>query len=129
MKQSILVSFFIFLSLAIVAQNQIEVCQSKATHIIGKEKISYLLVGDHSKIIAEVVPEHLNIVRVKAVEEFKGESSLTMISANKVYSLFVKYADTNNISFRLEDFQGVKSGDTRTGTLPESFSGCRRRKE
>ena len=119
MKYTIVLSVFIFLSMAILAQNQIEVCQSKATHIIGKEKISYLQVGDHSKIIAEVVPEHPNMVRVKAVEEFKGESSLTLVSANKVYSLFVKYDDTNTISFNLEDFHWVKSGETRSGILPE----------
>ena len=119
MKQAIVLSVFIFLSIAILAQNQIEVCLSKATHIIGKEKITYLQVGNHSKIIAEIVPEHPNMVRVKAVEKFEVESSLTMVSANKVYSLFVKYADTNKISYALEDFRGVQSGNVFSGDLPE----------
>lgn len=72
MKQVSLLFLFISLSLMVFAQNQLEVCESKATHIISGEKISYLQVGDHSKIIAEIVPEHPNMVRVKAVEAFKG---------------------------------------------------------
>lgn len=120
MKNTILIItvFFLFSSAAI-AQNQIEVCESKASHIISKEKVSYLQVGDHEKIIAEIVPEHPHLVRAKAVEAFKGESSLTILCANKVYSLFVKYADTNTISYQLEDFHFVKTGTNKGGVLPE----------
>jgi conjugative transposon TraN protein len=120
MKQIILLIATIFLfSIAAFAQNQITVCESKASHIISPEKVSYLQVGDHRKIIAEVVPEHPNLVRIKAVETFGGESSLTIVCANKIYSLFVKYADTNQISYRLEDFYFVKTGETGSNVLPE----------
>ncbi|WP_346861173.1 conjugative transposon protein TraN [uncultured Draconibacterium sp.] len=120
MKYSILLITSIFLfSIASKAQNQISVCETKASHIISPEKVSYLQVGDHSKIVAEVVPEHPNLVRIKAVEEFDSESSLTIVSANKVYSLFVKYADTNQISYQLEDFHSVKTGETGSNILPE----------
>lgn len=117
-KIIILIAIFFF-SLAGFAQNLIEVCQSKTSHIISKEKVTYLQVGDHNKIIAEIAPEHPNIVRIKAVEEFEGESSLTILSANKVYSLFVKYNDTNKISHRLEDFHSVETTGTASGKIPE----------
>lgn len=108
-----------FISTAGKTQNLIEVCENKTTHIISNEKITYLQVGDHSKIIAEVVPEHPDLVRIKAVENFEGESSLAIVSAGKVYSLFVKYADTNQLSRRLEDFHSIKISGTGNGKVPE----------
>lgn len=120
MRNTILSIFAVFLfSAAVLAQNKITVCESKTSHIISPEKVSYLQVGDHTKIIAEVVPEHPNLVRIKAVESFDGESSLTVVCANKVYSLFVKYDDTDQISYRLEDFHAVKTGETGSGIMPE----------
>lgn len=118
MKHIIL--FVLILSSAIaLSQNQIKVCKNKAGHIISDETITYLQVGDHNKIIAEVVPEHSNMVRVKAVEEFEGESSLTMVSANQVYSFFVQYDDSDKISWQLEDFHSIKTTGTGIGTIPE----------
>lgn len=101
------------------SQNVIEVCENKANHIISEEKVTYLQVGDHSKIVAEIAPEHPNLIRIKAVDEFDGESSLTIVSANKVYSLFVKYNDTDKISHSLEDFHSVKTTGTASGVIPE----------
>lgn len=109
----------ILFSTAVKSQNLIEVCEYKASHIISNEKVTYLQVGDHSKIMAEITPEHPNLIRIKAVEEFDGESSLTVVSANKVYSLFIKYDDTNKISYRLEDFHSVKTVGTASGKIPE----------
>lgn len=120
MTNKIIILFAIFFfSMASFAQNQIEVCENKATHIISEEKVTYLQVGDHNKIIAEIAPEHPNLVRIKAVDEFDGESSLTIVSANKVYSLFIKYNDTDKISHSLEDFHSVKTTGTASGKIPE----------
>ncbi len=119
MKSSIIIIISIFIHVAIFAQNQISVCETKATHIICPEKVSYLQAGDNSLIIAEVVPEHPNLVRIKAVEPFEGESSLTIVSSDKVYSLFVKYADTNEISYDLESFHAEKAGNSGSDILPE----------
>jgi conjugative transposon TraN protein len=120
MKQIfITLSIFILFTTVVKSQNQIEVCVNKAIHIISDEKISYLQVGDHSKIIAEIVPEHSSLVRVKAVEKFEGESSLTIVSTNKIYSLFVKYADSNRISYRLENFCSLKTTNAGSGKIPE----------
>jgi conjugative transposon TraN protein len=102
------------------SQNQISVCETKATHLICPEKVSYLQVGDNNCIIAEIVPEHPNMVRVKALGVFDGESSLTLVSAGKVYSLFVNYADANDISYRLETFTSEKAGHV-TGSILQDY--------
>jgi conjugative transposon TraN protein len=119
MKIIIISILFFLFSIATIAQNQITVCETKASHIICPEKVSYIQVGDQSKIIAEVVPEHTNMVRIKALEPFEGESSLTIVSSNKVYSLFVEYGNTMQISYQLESFHSVKTGDTGSAILPE----------
>ena len=121
MKQSILIITFFLFSLAISAQNQIEICKNKTTHLIAKEKVTYVQAGDPDKLIAEVVPEQPNMVRVKALDDFCEESSLTVISSNRSYSLFVKYSDTNKISYLLEDFHYEKAGDLNIGPVPEYY--------
>jgi conjugative transposon TraN protein len=119
MKATILIITIFLFSTAVFAQNQIKVCETKATHLICPEKVTYLMAGDPSRIIAEIVPEHPNMVRVKAVEPFEGESSLTVVSANKVYSLFVAYENTNEISYQLESFHSEKTSDIKGTLLPE----------
>jgi hypothetical protein len=120
MKQIIyILSVLFFFSTAVEGQNDIEVCENKTSHIISSEKVTYLQVGDNSKIIAEIVPEHPNMVRVKAIEHFEDESSLTLVSENKVYSLFVKYTDTNKLSWQLKNFHSLKNGNGANGKVPE----------
>ena len=121
MKQYILSLIFIALTTMASAQNQIEICKNKATHLIAKEKITYVQVGDPNKLIAEVVPEQPNMIRVKALDEFSEESSLTVVSANRSYSLFVKYSDANRISYILENFHWEKAGDIHIGPVPEYY--------
>jgi len=110
---------FLFIQLSIFAQNSISVSSTKATHIICPEKVSYLQVGDHAKIASEVVPEHPNLVRMKAVEPYKGASSLTLVSAGKLYSFLVEYNETAPIEYRLEQFTGEETGLPAGGPVPE----------
>jgi conjugative transposon TraN protein len=110
---------FLFIQLSIFAQNHISVSATRATHIICPEKVSYLLAGDHAKITSEVVPEHPNLVRVKAVEQFEGTSSLALVSAGKLYSFLVEYAETGPIEYRLEQFSGKEAGLPAGGPVPE----------
>lgn len=118
MKTTILIGLFFLFSTAVFAQNQVDVCETKTTHLIGPEKVSYLQTGDPSRLIAEIVPEHPNIVRVKATEAFSGESSLTLVCANKVYSLIVNYGNKAALAYRLETFASEKMGATANGILP-----------
>ena len=78
-------------------------------------------MGDPDKLIAEVVPEQPNMIRVKALDKFNEESSLTVVSANRSYSLFVKYSDADKISYILEDFHWESAGDIHIGLVPEYY--------
>jgi conjugative transposon TraN protein len=110
---------FLFIQLSIFAQNSISVSATKATHVICTEKVSYLQVGDHTKVASEVVPEHPNLVRIKAVEPFEETSSLALVSAGKLYSFLVEYAETGPIEYRLKQFSGEKTGLPAGGPVPE----------
>jgi conjugative transposon TraN protein len=109
----------LFIQLSLLAQNRIGVSATRATHIICPEKVSYLQAGDHTKIASEVVPEHPNLVRVKAVEPFEGTSSLTLVSAGKLYSFLVEYTENAPIQYRLEQFTGEETGLPAGGPIPE----------
>ncbi|QGY47714.1 DUF4138 domain-containing protein [Maribellus comscasis] len=113
------ITMLISFQLSLVAQNCILVNEAKATHIICSERVSYLQVGDHFKIISEVVPEHPNLIRVKAAEPFEGESSLTLVSAGKIYSLLVSYGEAGPIEYNLKSFSGEKAGTLTEGPVPE----------
>ncbi|MCG6190856.1 DUF4138 domain-containing protein [Maribellus maritimus] len=117
----ILVSLFIlcFMRLGLYGQNRIEVCTGKASHIVCPEKVTYLLSGDPASVICEIVPEHLNLVRVKAAGNFEGESSLTLVSGGKVYSLFVSCGSPSEIIYHLGTFSGERTGTGGGGPLPE----------
>ena len=101
------------------AQNHIEICKNKATHIVCPEKVTYLLSGEPVTVITEVVPEHPNMVRVKATETFEGESSLTVVCAGKVYSLIVTCGNPSEITYHLDNFSGERIENTSSGPLPE----------
>jgi conjugative transposon TraN protein len=117
--KTIISIIFLFAQLTLFAQNSISISATRATHIICPEKVSYLQVGDHAKIASEVVPEHSNLVRVKAVEPFEGASSLTLVSAGKLYSFLVEYAETGPIEYRLEQFSGEETGLPAGGPVSE----------
>jgi conjugative transposon TraN protein len=110
---------FLLVQFSLFAQNQISVSATTATHIICPEKVTYLQVGDHEKIASEVVPEHSNLVRIKAVESYEGTSSLTLVSAGKLYSFLVDFAETGPIEYRLEQFSGEETGLPAGGPVPE----------
>lgn len=118
--KTILVIAILFTTFTIKAQNCINVCKTKTAHLICPERVTYLQAGDNDRIIAEVVPGHQNIIRLKAQNEFEGSSSLTAISGGKVYSIIVEYADTEEIAWRLETFAAEKALQT-AGATPEDY--------
>jgi conjugative transposon TraN protein len=117
--KTIFVIAILFTTLTLKAQNCINVCKTKTAHLICPERVTYLQAGDNDRIIAEVVPEHQNIIRIKALSEFEGSSSLTAISGGKVYSIIVEYADTDEIAWRLENFAAEKAGQAAGTTLED----------
>lgn len=110
---------FLFIQFTLFAQNQISVTATTATHIICPEKVTYLQVGDHEKIASEVVPEHPNLVRIKAVEPYEEMSSLTLVSAGRLYSFLVEYSENTPLEYRLEQFAGEETGLPAGGPVPE----------
>lgn len=119
MKSIILTIAVAFIYVTMFAQNRISVCETKATHLVCPEKVTYVLAGDPSLIIAEIVPEHPDMVRVKALGPFQNETSLTLVSANRVYSLLVDYQNTSEIFYQMETFYAKKTGTTKGATTPE----------
>ncbi|SHE35797.1 Bacteroides conjugative transposon TraN protein [Mariniphaga anaerophila] len=115
----LILAFLTSFQLSLAAQNSICVHETKTTHIICPERVSYLRAGDSSRIIAEVVPEHPNLVRVKATEPFEGKSSLAVVSAGAIYSLVVSYGKACPIEYCLESFSGKKAGTLSAGPVPE----------
>ena len=118
--KTIFIIAILFSTLTMRAQNCINVCKTKTTHLICPERVTYLQSGDNDRIIAEVVPEHQNIIRLKAQNEFEGSSSLTAISGGKVYSIIVEYADTEEIAWRLGNFTAEEAGQA-AGSTPEDY--------
>lgn len=119
MKSIILTIAVAFIYVTMFAQNRISVCETKATHLVSPEKVTYVLAGDPSLIIAEIVPEHPDMVRVKAMGPFEEETSLTLVSANRVYSLLVDYQNTSEIFYQMKTFYAETTGTTKGTTLPE----------
>lgn len=119
MKKSIFIIVILLFQLSLMGQNFIHVSKVKTTHLICPETVTYLQVGDHNRILAEIVPEHPSLVRIKAVKSFKGETSVTLACTGKVYSLLVGYRDSDTVEYRLEEFRGLTSGIPASGDLPE----------
>lgn len=116
MKNTIILLFSLLFYSSLFADNHLLVCENKVIHLISKEKISYLQLGNHSLVLAEIVPQHPNLVRIKALKEFEGESSISLVSDGKLYSFCLSYGESNEISYQLESFS-FKKADLYLGNL------------
>jgi conjugative transposon TraN protein len=119
MKTFVIIIPILIACISVFAQNNLPVCESKATHLVCPDKVSYLQVGDPSLILAEVVPELPNLVRVKATGSFEKRSSLTIVCAGRIYSLILEYGDTNEITYNLQSFKSEKAGSYSGGMMPD----------
>ena len=122
MKTLHFISIFIFICFVPFegkAQNKLDICQNKVTHLVCTDKVSYLQVGDQENVIAEVVPDLSNLIRVKALKEFEGESSLTVVCSGRVYSLLLNYEDSRKITYQLEEFASEKAGSKSSTLMPD----------
>ena len=119
MKNTIIVILCLLFHLSLMAQNRMTVNENKAIHLISTEKISYLQVGNPALILAEIVPEHPNLVRLKAAGEFEGESSVTIVASGKLYAIPLVYGEVKEITFSLESFSSVKANLFSGDLMPE----------
>jgi conjugative transposon TraN protein len=101
--------------------------ENKVIHLISKEKITYLQVGNPDLVLAEIVSEHPNLVRVKATGEFEQESSLSLVSDGRMYSIRLNYGKIQKNSFHLKDLKGVSANLYVGGLLrEEDLKSCTR---
>lgn len=116
MKHILISLFCLFASISLAGQNKITINENKVVHLISKEKITYLQAGNPNFVLAEIVPEHPNLVRIKASEAYEGESSISLVSDGKLYSFCLSYGESNEISYQLESFS-FKKADLYLGNL------------
>ncbi|TDO05383.1 DUF4138 domain-containing protein [Sunxiuqinia elliptica] len=119
MKNFLIIIAILIFQLSVFAQNYLPISDSKATHLVCPDKVSYLQVGDPLLILAEVVPELPNLVRIKASGSFDKESSLTVVCAGRIYSLILDFKDSEEITYHLESFHSEKAGDPSSGLMPD----------
>jgi len=101
------------------AQNKLFINENKVIHLISEEKITYLQIGNPDLVLAEIVAQHSNLVRVKATGEFKEESSLSIVSGGEMYSIRLNYGKIQKNSFHLKDLKGVPANLYVGGLLRE----------
>jgi conjugative transposon TraN protein len=100
--------------------NSLKVSDTKTSHLVCPDKVSYVQAGDYSLVQAEVVPELSNIVRVKATQPFDKQTSLTVVCANKIYSFELQYGNDAPITYPIETFQS-QSAMTFSGKLMPDY--------
>lgn len=119
MKNVLMIIPILIFQLSVFAQNYLAVSDSKTTHLVCLDKVSYLQVGDPTLILAEVVPELPNLIRIKATGSFDKESSLTVVCADRIYSLILSFEDSKEITYDLESFHSEKAGGPSSGLMPD----------
>jgi conjugative transposon TraN protein len=119
MKYFLIIHFVLTVSLNLTGQNKMSINENKVIHLISKEKITYLQVGNPDLILAEIIAQHSNLVRVKATGEFEKESSLSIVSDGKMYSIRLNYGKVQKNSFHLKDLKGVPADLYVGGLLRE----------
>jgi len=89
--------------------NNLKVSDTKTSHLVCPDKVSYVQAGDYSLVQAEVVPELSNLVRVKAAQPFNKPTSLTVVCADHIYSFELTYGNDAPITYPIERFQSQQA--------------------
>jgi conjugative transposon TraN protein len=110
------ITFFLLFPLILFAENQIKVCENKVIHLISEDKITYLQLGNQDVLLAEVVPEHPNLARIKALGKFEGESSITLAAGGQLYTLILTYGKDPENAYLLQEFES-READLYLGQL------------
>lgn len=89
--------------------NILKVSDSKTSHLVCPDKVVYVQAGDYSLVLAEIIPELSNLIRIKALQAFEKQTSLTVVCANRIYSFVVEYGEDAPITYPLESFESQKA--------------------
>ena len=102
-----------------VITNNLKVSDTKTSHLVCPDKVSYVQAGDYSLVQAEVVPELSNLVRVKAVQPFDKPTSLTVVCADHIYSFELTYGNDAPITYPIESFQSQQAMSFSGKLMPD----------
>ena len=109
MKTFLFIITFAFFNICTFAQNVLTISDTKTSHLVCPDKVNYVQAGDYSLILAEVVPELSNLIRVKAAQPFDKPTSLTVVCADHIYSFELKYGNDAPITYPIETFDSQKA--------------------
>ena len=124
MKRIILISLFSIFTLTSSAQNILQLSDKKSVHVVCPDKVLYVSCGDDSEIQAEILPELSNIVRVKALQPFEGQTSLTVVCAGHIYSVAAQFGICDVLTYQLESLPSEKAFPFSGKLMPdESLKG------
>ena len=109
MKSLLIIFLFSIFTLTSSAQNILQLSDKKSVHVVCPDKVLYVSCGDDSQIQAEILPELSNIVRVKALHPFDGQTSLTVVCAGRIYSVAAQFGDCEVLTYQLESLPSEKA--------------------
>jgi conjugative transposon TraN protein len=99
--------------------NNLKVSDTKTSHLVCPDKVSYVQAGDYSIVQAEIVPELSNLIRVKAVQPFEKPTSLTVVCADHIYSFELTYGNDAPIAYPIESFQSQQAKTFSGKLMPD----------
>ncbi len=120
-KQIVLISLFSLFCLVLSAQNTLKVSDKKNIHLVCPDKVLYVSCGDDSAVQAEVVNELSNLIRVRALRTFEGQTSLTVVCDGRIYSMAAEFGNCNVLTYQLETLPSEKASPF-SGKLMSDFS-------
>ena len=124
MKSLLLISFFSIFALTSPAQSILQLSDKKSVHVVCPDKVLYVSCGDDSEIQAEILPELSNIVRIKALHPFEGQTSLTVVCAGRIYSVAAQFGNCDVLTYQLESLPSEKAYPFSGKLMPdESLKG------
>jgi len=124
MKRLLIISLFSIFVLTSSAQNILQLSDKKSVHVVCPDKVLYVQSGDDSSIEAEILPELSNIVRVKALHPFEGQTSVTVVCAGRIYSVAAQFGNCDVLTYHLESLPSEKAFPFSGKLLPdESLKG------
>jgi len=124
MKRLLIMSLFSTFTLFSSAQNILNLSDKKSVHVVCPDKVLYVRCGDDSSIEAEILPELSNIVRVKALHPFEGQTSLTVVCAGRIYSVAAQFGNCDVLTYQLESLPSEKAFPISGKLMPdESLQG------
>ena len=124
MKRILIVLLFTIFTLISSAQNILQLSNKKSVHVVCPDKVLYVSCGDDSEIQAEILPELSNIVRIKALHPFEGQTSVTVVCAGRIHSVAAQFGNCDVLTYQLESLPSEKAFPFSGKLMPdESLKG------